>query len=152
MWRIATVVIVAAAATAAAGPLETRELMRTRCYVSANEDAIACPQFSDVRQRDADASWLVVTVWFADARMFETLIVHVGRDYGGTVAFEPAVGIGAVRKRFARGKFVAAPAAREVKVQQWLPTQPRSRVVWRDEIQLDAALEVDCGKGRLVQD
>ena len=125
---------------------------RPQCWVSQRERAIACPAYEDTRNL-GDAGWVVVHIWFADPeRMFETVVVHVGADYAGTISFTDPVGVGAVRRRFATGGFVAAPAVREVRRDSWLATRPRSRLVWRDEIQLDAALEVECSRGRLVQD
>lgn len=131
--------------------LELSDLKRPRCWMSRREQAIACPAYEDTRGL-GDGGWVIVNIWFADpARMFETLVVHVGADYAGTIAFDEPVGIGAVRRRFATGGFVAAPPLAEVRIGSWLATRPRSRLVWRDQLQLDAVLELDCG-GPLVQD
>jgi hypothetical protein len=146
------VAIVLATTVAHAGPrLELGDLKTPRCWVSQRERAIACPAYEDTRGL-GDGGWVIVNIWFADPeRMFETLVVRVGADYAGTIAFEGPVGLSAVRRRLATGGFVAAPSVREVRRDVWLATRPRSRLVWRDQIQLDAVLEVDCG-GRLVQD
>jgi hypothetical protein len=151
MMLLAVVVMILWSPKVGSAPVQVADLAKPRCWVSTKTRAIACPSYLTVRGV-RDAGWLVLNVAYVTDHDPETLIVHVGEHYAGTVSFPPENGIMAVRSRLARDRFSTADAARPVTLGAWSFTKPRTRLVYKDEVQHDAILEVECKRDRVVRD
>lgn len=128
-------------------------LAQLRCYASAREHGLACPAW-EVVGGVRDAGYLLLFVrYFDDApHALGDAVVTVGAGYAGTIALVDPIGEAEVRRRFARGGFVPTPIARRTAIGAAIPGAPHARLYVKDAAQLDAAVEVDCGGGRIERD
>jgi hypothetical protein len=123
-------------------------LTQPRCWASP-PGRVACPNYNDVWGAK-DAGWLSLALASADPRDdLTTVIVHVGANYAGEVAFEPETGVAATWSLLRAARFWPAPPPRPIAIGPWLAGTPRVRLDQRDRVQLDVRLQLDCGEGRV---